>query len=176
MVLLDRDFKYTDNALVESNNISGGEKLTQNILEAGQAPVWFLLGDAGLPSISDRLTGYLNALAKRDYPSRLGAGRSVNTPEGGYVIMEKLIEEQGCPQAFIASSLPVLEGAVRAIRDRLGAVPPEINIGTFDEHPMLGFLANNVWSMQQDENAWAEKAFEMMLSAIEERPVKKQLK
>lgn len=44
MVLLDRDFKYTDNALVESNNISGGEKLTQNILEAGQAPVWFLLG------------------------------------------------------------------------------------------------------------------------------------
>lgn len=67
--------------------------------------------------------------------------------------MEKLIEEQGCPQAFIASSLPVLEGAVRAIRDRLGAVPPEINIGTFDEHPMLGFLANNVWSMQQDENA-----------------------
>lgn len=100
----------------------------------------------------------------------------VNTPEGGYVIMEKLIEEQGCPQAFIASSLPVLEGAVRAIRDRLGAVPPEINIGTFDEHPMLGFLANNVWSMQQDENAWAEKAFEMMLSAIEERPVKKTVK
>ena len=132
MVLLDRDFKYTDNALVESNNISGGEKLTQNILEAGQAPVWFLLGDAGLPSISDRLTGYLNALAKK--------------------------------------------GIARPIRDRLGAVPPEINIGTFDEHPMLGFLANNVWSMQQDENAWAEKAFEMMLSAIEERPVKKTVK
>ncbi|EOU2284555.1 LacI family DNA-binding transcriptional regulator [Escherichia coli] len=177
MVLLDRDFKYTDNALVESNNISGGEKLTQNILEAGQAPVWFLLGDAGLPSINDRLTGYLNALEKKGITHRDWVREGpVNTPEGGYVIMEKLIEEQGCPQAFIASSLPVLEGAVRAIRDRLGAVPPEINIGTFDEHPMLGFLANNVWSMQQDENAWAEKAFEMMLSAIEERPVKKTVK
>ena len=177
MVLLDRDFKYTDNALVESNNISGGEKLTQNILEAGQAPVWFLLGDAGLPRISDRLTGYLNALEKKGITHRDWVREGpVNTPEGGYVIMEKLIEEQGCPQAFIASSLPVLEGAVRAIRDRLGAVPPEINIGTFDEHPMLGFLANNVWSMQQDENAWAEKAFEMMLSAIEERPVKKTVK
>lgn len=177
MVLLDRDFKYTDNALVESNNISGGEKLTQNILEAGQAPVWFLLGDAGLPSISDRSTGYLNALEKKGITHRDWVREGpVNTPEGGYVIMEKLIEEQGCPQAFIASSLPVLEGAVRAIRDRLGAVPPEINIGTFDEHPMLGFLANNVWSMQQDENAWAEKAFEMMLSAIEERPVKKTVK
>lgn len=136
-----------------------------------------MLGDAGLPSISDRLTGYLNALEKKGITHRDWVREGpVNTPEGGYVIMEKLIEEQGCPQAFIASSLPVLEGAVRAIRDRLGAVPPEINIGTFDEHPMLGFLANNVWSMQQDENAWAEKAFEMMLSAIEERPVKKTVK
>lgn len=101
MVLLDRDFKYTDNALVESNNISGGEKLTQNILEAGQAPVWFLLGDAGLPSISDRLTGYLNALAKKGITHRDWVREGpVNTPEGGYVIMEKLIEEQGCPQAL----------------------------------------------------------------------------
>lgn len=41
MVLLDRDFKYTDNALVESNNISGGEKLTQNILEAGRLQYGF---------------------------------------------------------------------------------------------------------------------------------------
>lgn len=177
MVLLDCDFKYTDNALVESNNIFGGEKLTQNIFEAGQAPVWFLLGDAGLLSISDCLTGYLNALAKKGitYCDWVREGL-VNTLEGGYVIMEKLIEEQGCLQAFIALFLLVLEGAVCAICDCFGAVLLEINIGTFDEHFMLGFFANNVWLMQQDENAWAEKAFEMMLSAIEERLVKKTVK
>lgn len=177
MVLLDRDFKYTDNALVESHNIAGGEKLTQSILDAGKSPVWLLVGDAGLPSISDRITGYLNALEKNGIYHREWVREGpVNTPEGGYLIMERLIGEWGCPQAFIASSLPVLEGAVSAIRDRFGVVPPEINIGTFDEHPMLGFLSNNVWSMQQDENAWAEKAFDMMLSAIEERPIKETVK
>ena len=41
---------------------------------------------------------------------------------------------------------------------------------------MLGFLSNNVWSMQQDENAWAEKAFAMMLNAIEDRPVHETVK
>ena len=71
------------------------------------------------------------------------------------------------PQAFIASSLPVLEGAIHAFRDKLGIIPADINIGTFDEHPMLGFLANNVWSMQQDEDTWAEKAFELMQRAID---------
>lgn len=177
MVLLDRDFKYTDNALVESHNIAGGEKLTQSILDAGKSPVWLLVGDAVLPSISDRITGYLNALEKNGIYHREWVREGpVNTPEGGYLIMERLIGEWGCPQAFIASSLPVLEGAVSAIRDRFGVVPPEINIGTFDEHPMLGFLSNNVWSMQQDENAWAEKAFDMMLSAIEERPIKETVK
>ncbi|STQ03996.1 LacI family transcriptional regulator [Klebsiella pneumoniae] len=32
---------------------------------------------------------------------------------------------------------------------------------------MLGFLPNSVWSMQQDEDTWAEKAFELMQRAID---------
>lgn len=39
IVLLNRNFKYTNNALVKSNNISSKKKLTQNILKAKQAPV-----------------------------------------------------------------------------------------------------------------------------------------
>ena len=47
-------------------------------------------GDAGLPSISDRLTGYLNALEKKGITHRDWVREGpVNTPEGGYVIMEK---------------------------------------------------------------------------------------
>ena len=177
MVLLDRDFKYTDNALVESHNILGGEKLTQSLFDAGKSPIWFLVGDTGLPSIGDRLQGYLNALNNNGIFHRDWVREGPdNTPEGGYRLMDELIGEQDCPQAFIASSLPVLEGAINAIRNRLGTIPPEINIGTFDEHPMLGFLANNVWSMQQDENVWAEKAFDMMMSAIDDRPIKETVK
>ncbi|EKY0661115.1 LacI family DNA-binding transcriptional regulator [Citrobacter freundii] len=177
MVLLDRDFKYADNALVESHNILGGEKLTQSLFDAGKSPIWFLVGDTGLPSIGDRLQGYLNALNNNGISHRDWVREGPdNTPEGGYRLMDELIGEQGCPQAFIASSLPVLEGAINAIRNRLGTIPPEINIGTFDEHPMLGFLANNVWSMQQDENVWAEKAFDMMMSAIDDHPIKETVK
>jgi LacI family fructose operon transcriptional repressor len=174
MVLLDRDFKFTDNALVESHNVAGGETLTQSIWDAGKNPIWFLIGDTRLPSINDRLQGYLNVLKKQGIKhSQWVREGSDNTPECGYSLMETLINEQGCPQAFIASSLPVLEGAIKAMSDRFGIIPHETNIGTFDEHPMLGFLSNNVWSMQQDENVWAEKAFKMMLHAIEDNAVKK---
>lgn len=172
MVLLDRDFKYTDNALVESHNVEGGQRLTENLLATGASPVWFLVGDTELPSIHDRLEGYLKALKKHgiDHSEWVRAGPE-NTPEGGKQLMDALLVEHERPAAFIASSLPVLEGAIKALRDRFGEVPPDINIGTFDEHPMLGFLANNVWSMQQDENSWAEKAFDIMQRAIDGEPV-----
>jgi len=177
LVLLDRDFRFTDNALVESNNTDGGETLTRHLLEAGKTPLWFLVGDTALPSINDRLQGYLAALRQQgiNHQDWVCEGPD-NTPEGGHHLMAQLIAAQGVPHAFIASSLPVLEGAIRAIRDQLGTVPVDINIGTFDEHPMLGFLANNVWSMQQDEDAWAENAFQVMQSAIEGKPVKETIR
>ncbi len=173
LVLLDRDFRFTDNALVESNNTDGSEILTRNLLDAGKSPVWFLVGDPALPSINDRLDGYLKALQHRGIThSDWVCEGPDNSPEEGYRQMSHLMEAHDVPQAFIASSLPMLEGAIRAIRDKLGVVSPDINIGTFDEHPMLGFLANNVWSMQQDEDTWAEKAFDIMQRAIEGTPVK----
>lgn len=173
LVLLDRDFRFTDNALVESNNTDGSEILTRNLLDAGKSPVWFLVGDPTLPSINDRLDGYLKALQHHGitHTDWVREGPE-NSPEEGYRQMSQLMETHDVPQAFMASSLPMLEGAIRAIRDKSGVVPPDINIGTFDEHPMLGFLANNVWSMQQDEDTWAEKAFDMMQRAIEGTPVK----
>lgn len=173
LVLLDRDFRFTDNALVESNNTDGSEILTRNLLDAGKSPVWFLVGDPALPSINDRLEGYLKALQHQGitHADWVCEGPN-NSPEEGYRQMSHLMEAHDVPQAFIASSLPMLEGAIRAIRDKLGVVPPDINIGTFDEHPMLGFLSNNVWSMQQDEDTWAEKAFDIMQRAIEGTPVK----
>ncbi|MGK9173915.1 LacI family DNA-binding transcriptional regulator [Yokenella regensburgei] len=177
LVLLDRDFRFTDNALVESNNTDGGETLTRSLLATGKTPVWFLVGDTALPSINDRLQGYLTALkeSRIDHQQWVCEGPE-NSPEEGHHLMMQLIEKHGVPQAFIASSLPVLEGAIHAIRAKLGIIPVDINIGTFDEHPMLGFLANNVWSMQQDEDTWAENAFQVMQSAIEGNPVKETIR
>lgn len=31
---------------------------------------------------------------------------------------------------------------------------------------MLGFLSNNIWSVRQNEDAWAEKAVDAMLQII----------
>lgn len=177
LVLLDRDFTFATTPLVESDNFAGGETLANSVLDAGKLPIWLLVGDPQLPSIHERIAGYQKALVERGLPAEswvmTGSG---NSHEGGYQMMNQLLDAHGKPDAFIASSLPVLEGAIDALRERFGFIPTDINIGTFDEHPMLGFLGNNVWSMQQDEDSWAEKAFELMQNALDDNPVNETIK
>lgn len=168
IVLLDRNFRSSPAALVESENKNGGQILAEKLLTGNATPVWFLAGDAELPSIHDRIEGYLHALKKQgiDHDAWVRVGVA-NTPQGGKHLMKQLLDVNERPAGFIASSLPVLEGAIEALREHYGELPSDINIGTFDEHPMLSFLSNNVWSMQQDEDAWAENAFDLMQRGLE---------
>lgn len=75
--------------------------------------------------------------------------------------MQKVFKElRGAPQAFLCSSLLVLEGALQEIKAQTGSVAKDILIGTFDDHTMLvSPLPNRVLSVRQDEAALAESIF-----------------
>ncbi|PLM61562.1 LacI family transcriptional regulator, partial [Klebsiella michiganensis] len=87
--------------------------------------------------------------------------------EGKQLMLDFLRQHREPPKAFIASSLPILEGTLSALRETYGFIPSDIPIGTFDEHQMLGFLPNAVWSMRQDEDAWAQHAFHLMQQKLQ---------
>ncbi|TCL03371.1 MULTISPECIES: LacI family DNA-binding transcriptional regulator [Sodalis] len=166
LVLLDRDFGETGVALVVSDNCQGAEQLTRVMMAAnGSAPLYFLAGDTEQPAIKMRLQGYRRVMGENPGQWILEAGH--NRQEDGSLMMRQFFQRHHrAPQGFIASSLPILEGALSVLREQYGYIPAEINIGTFDEHAMLGFLSNNVWSMRQNEDAWAEHAFTAMQTAL----------
>lgn len=170
LVFLDRDFGIPDTALVVSDNRHGSHVLTEAMIAAGQFPIFFMAGDAGQPTIRERLKGYTDAMNAHGVTDSDTWIQEVehNRREDGELLMRKFFaEHHKAPPAFIASSLPVLEGALSVLRSHFGYIPEDINIGTFDEHPMLGFLPNNIWSVRQDEETWAEKAFSSMTAALQ---------
>ena len=61
---------------------------------------------------------------------------------------------------------PILEGIISLLRQHLGYIPDNLNIGAFDEHIMLNFLANNIWSMKQNDKDIAENAIAIMNNKI----------
>lgn len=80
----------------------------------------------------------------------------------------------GCPQAepraAAGTHLFVVTDPGRDAQrtaETYGLSPRISPIGTFDEHQMLGFLPNAVWSMRQDEDAWAQHAFRLMQQKLQ---------
>lgn len=170
LVFLDRDFSDSAVALVVSDNVSGSAALTSAMIGAGKLPVFFMAGDIEQPTIKQRLQGFTEVMAHHGIAESADwvLSASHNRREDGQLLMQRFFEQhRDVPPAFIASSLPVLEGALNVVRDRYGYIPVDMNIGTFDEHPMLGFLPNNTWSVRQDEDAWVEHAFQAMTLAME---------
>ncbi len=165
LVLLDRDFGTPDVSLIVSDNRRGSAALTKAMFDAGQMPLFFMAGDIGQPTIKERMSGYEAVLASCGItePRQWILEAAHNRREDGETLMRTFLSShQSAPPAFIASSLPVLEGALSVLRAHFGFIPAQINIGTFDEHPMLGFLSNNIWSVRQDEDAWVKTAFDAM--------------
>ncbi|SQI44105.1 Catabolite repressor/activator [Leminorella richardii] len=170
LVFLDRDFGVEGSACVITDNRDGGYRLTAAMLEKVQQPIHFFVGDVGLPTIADRLSGYVDAMTdcgmaqSEDHLSYADHNRV----EDGELMMNRYIEQHGeSPVNFIASSLPILEGGLSVLRERYGYIPSRINIGTFDEHVMLSFLGNNLWSMRQDEKGLVENACRIMLAKLQ---------
>jgi LacI family fructose operon transcriptional repressor len=121
----------------------------------------FLCGQPELPTIVGRIRGFAaacqeagmtnwEALILRAAENSVGAGRT---------LMEQLLECGSPPAAFVCSSLMVLEGATQRLKERLGHIPPETVMGTFDDQEFLDFLPNRVFSARQNEAELASRAF-----------------
>jgi len=73
--------------------------------------------------------------------------------------MGRLLERGSPPASFLCSSLMVLEGATQRLKERVGRIPPETVMGTFDDQESLDFLPNRVFSARQNEAELAARAF-----------------
>lgn len=174
LVFLDRDFSVPDAICVASDNCDSGLQLTKAMIREN-SPIHFFAGDALLPTIAARLRGYIQAIKAHygdDNQVTVSYAEHNTTKDGEQMMRQYLAQYQQIPSHFIASSLPVLEGILSVIRQQQGAIPEHLHIGTFDEHIMLSFLPNNVWSMKQDEALLVEKAFKIMAAKISGETVK----
>jgi len=168
VVLLDRDYSPSLYPTVLSDNYQSGLELAGIMLSESGGRCHFLCGHARSPSIKDRIRGFLAACETRQI--KAGKGLIRREPEdsalAGSKMMQRLIDSrQRPPQAFMCSSLLVLEGALQQIKFQIGRIDSAILIGTFDDHAMLDLLPNRVLSIKQNVAALAGRVFERLLEA-----------
>lgn len=177
IVLFDRDYSSSPFPTVVSDNYQAGLEITRQLLLHADGRCYFLCGHSDLPSIRDRMRGFLAACEEKgiDDGESLIRLEAENTPEAGRQLMQRLIAELGKPpRAFLCSSLMVLEGALQQIKAETGKVDKKILIGTFDDHAMLDWLDNRVLSIKQNEAALAQRVFDRLIEPLSERKKNRQ--
>ena len=172
VVMFDRDFSPPLFPTVSSDNLQGALLMSRRIMKEVKGPCYFLCGHMELPSIKDRVRGFKAACEEIGIqnPDELILLEAENTSEAGKQLMKRLIESlRHTPHAFMCSSLMMLEGALQQIKTETGSIDKDIVIGTFDDHPMLDFLPNRIFSVKQDEQMLAKKVFDRLIAPINER-------
>ncbi|MTJ80483.1 MAG: substrate-binding domain-containing protein [Telmatospirillum sp.] len=168
VVMVDRDYDQDRFPAVSSDNVGSSLALTRRLLGEVEHPVDFLCAYTSLPSISDRISGFSAAMGEFGWTNWRDHVHAADedSVESGRMLIRRLLNGRGAlPRAFITSSLLVLEGAVQEVKSVAGSIPDDLLIGTFDDHAMLDFLPNRVYSVRQDESRLAALAF----ASIEEQ-------
>ncbi len=165
VVQIDRRFEGDDGFVVTSNHFVSAETVTHRIIAAGARKITFLTGSPANPTTQQRIGGFESATAQLPDATARFTVRSSNqdTEDGGYALIEDLLTADGdLPDGLIFGSLLILHGAMRAIRTRLGAIPPGLLAGTFAYSAIIEYLPNPVFVIRQDERGLAEQAFDTL--------------
>ena len=171
IVVIDRAYPGSPYSSVVSDNVGAGLVLTRAVLATSAPLAAFLCGQPELPSIAGRIHGFAAACQE----ARIAAWKDLilcaaeNTVGAGRTLMAQLLENGPPPASFVCSSLMVLEGATEHLKERIGRIPPETVIGTFDDQESLGFLPNRVFSARQNEKELASLAFAQLKELISGR-------
>ena len=166
IVIIDRAYASSRYASIASDNFSGCLNLTREILTEGGRRTAFLCANPKSPSIADRIRGFSTACLEAgvsEWQDLVYEALEDNPTSGAELLDRALTRDGSAPASFICSSLLVLEGAMQRLKQRLGRIPAQTIIGTFDDHPMLDFLSNRVLSVRQDEAALAAAAMQRLL-------------
>lgn len=169
IVTVDRPYAASRYPSVASDNFTGCLELTREILKEGRIRTAFLCSTIDSPSIADRVRGFSSGCIA----AGIGEWQDLvyqipgDNAASGAELMNRLFDRNGDPpSSFMCSSLLILEGATQQLKQRVGRIPVQTIMGTFDDHPMLDFLPNRVLSVQQDEVALAAAALQRLLDQL----------
>lgn len=163
-VFIDREIDSQKYSSVSSANKKGAFDAINYLCSLGVKEIYHIGGLEKLPTTQERLDGYIEALKHngleidrskiilRDYQR-----------VSGYEMMKKIYTtKKALPEAIFTGSYTILEGCLKFIHEQFKAIPGSLRIVTFDDHPLLDFLSNNIISVQQDTDALAKSAFELI--------------
>ncbi|MGN0921042.1 MAG: substrate-binding domain-containing protein [Cellvibrio sp.] len=170
LVLLDRDFGFSQLPTVVTDNYSTSFALTEKLFHFAQkkhhmGKFLFIAGNPRMPSVGARLDAFKHALQQLNADAKNIEVIQVEKnqfAEGVKAMDYYLANENNLPQVLVTSSIPLLQGAMQALKNSPKGIPETLILATFDDHCLLDFIHNPICSVRQDYQTLIDTAFEEM--------------
>ncbi|MFD4262613.1 LacI family DNA-binding transcriptional regulator [Streptomyces sp. NPDC058534] len=123
-------------------NRGGASALARTLLDLGHREFAVLTGPPSLTTVSDRLAGFRDELARAGValpPERIAHGPF--TREGGYTAARALLTRGARPTCVFAVTDVMAVGALAAFREQGVRVPEDISLAGFDDIPLVRELS-----------------------------------
>ncbi|MBN2365934.1 MAG: LacI family DNA-binding transcriptional regulator [Calditrichaeota bacterium] len=136
LVFIDYYFSPSQHPVVMIDNISGGLKATQHLIDCGHKDIAFIAGDLQHPSISERFQGYKMALQSAGIPFReelTQYDEPYPAREQGYLAIKKLLNRKVQFTAIFACNDAMAIGIVQYLKEKNIPVPSAISVIGFDD-------------------------------------------
>ena len=168
VVLLDRRLDGADLSSVTVDNRQGAYTVVRHLLETGRRRIAVVTIPETISTGRDRVAGYEQALRDFGVPVDRGLIRTTSfAVEESYAQTLRLFALPAPPDAIFATNHSAVIGALQALKTRGVAVPDEVAIVGFDDHPWMSLLDPPLTTVSQPMHALGVQATELLLQRIE---------
>ena len=134
LVILDRRTLMPDLSVVRCDSEAGATQMARYLLDLGHREFTILAGPLGVPTLDDRVAGFVGVLEGSNARARVLHGQFSNA--WGREGVERALAEAPRPTAIFALNNFVTIGALQALNERGVRVPEDVSLVGFDDLPM----------------------------------------
>jgi LacI family transcriptional regulator len=167
-VVLDRSIPDNGVDSVRGDSVGGAYALTKHLIELGHLCIAIIAGPEHVSTASDRVEGYLRALAEADLKNTQLIYWGTYSQQTGYAFTQKALQSNPRPTAIFASNNFIAIGVMRALRDAGLRVPEDISVVAFDDLPQAITIDPFFTVASQPSYEMGQKATELLLMRLAE--------
>lgn len=163
VIAVDRALDPSHFVCILSHNVSAAEALTRSLLDDRVRRIAWFDAVETLSITRERRAGFQRALHDHSGRALIRTGKRYDRADGA-LLMQRLIDEDGLPDALVTASYTLLDGALDVLLAN-GGLSASLRLATFGDDRLLDFLPQPVNSLPQDHARIAELTLARAIAA-----------
>lgn len=167
ILAIDRELPIQTDA-VRINNKAGSRLATEHLLSSGASRIACITGAPHVSTARDRLAGYVEALETAGLVSDPALQYYADfKDEGGFQAAAQLLEMTEPPDAIFVTNNRMTTGVLHALLEYKVAIPDEVSLVGFDEHPWADIVSPTITTVRQPTYEMGMAAARKLIERLE---------